>query len=934
MDNKEISFSWITNIKSKTFQTETTDWLTLAELFQEHRTDPNKHNIHLFNGSRYLSPDEIKEPKNILSNSDGTPETRRLKINLKEVEILVLDYDNNDCTDVDDSSHFSINDAKQEFKDYTHIGYTSHSHLLNKVHKFRIIILLESPIPAWQKTNADGSTLDSSEWYEIQNALRKFAGPCDPASFNANQFFYIPSTHPDRIDTAEAWTNSASALDWTSFDRNPIAPSHQANEDKQKENRGGNASEYKMLDPEQILETSNGTIKTKDIVGKIDGVTCPFHDDNNGTEFARRVQSTGNIFLYCKKCGRNYYMKTKEKKGARGKEKITTPLETLEMLDMEDPEKVYVDASNRTEIIKSLDEFGKNILINNGSKKWRYRSHALYMPEGSGKSRLATTLAINGMKIIFACKSWDQAIEKEKEFRELGNQYGFDVYRFNSLSGACLSRFEVKPVYANSLNPYNTGKLQTEESIKAIKERNPTTPESLIKLFMSIFKKEDFSFIEGSGKYTQLATKTGETKHDANQTHAGLEYNAEDQYIPYPEVHEKTFTNIVITTFTQLRIMKSRKIQVPKDWMIWFDDPDRDDAIDIAPVDLSDKTEQQINKLKNITTVNDKVYYKRPKKHSLGAEFLDHRCVYTTTEAITLRVLKNLLKKRNEELIIHEDMPNLVGGEIIILGSKFARKRKDALIPLFVRRLLKRKYKIQLIADGIGSKYNHSNNKGNNTLSNTHSIIKISVPHPSSTETLCNAIGLEFVKDSKEISHQLALDMMHQAIGRNCGFRAQDKQAIVIADPILHKYLTGNIRYYIDKENSVLIDHTKAMSRKETRLSDTAPPIIQELERLINDPNKYLIDFRKSKPDIRKHINAIETADRKRKYIIRLLIAFTTLSNVEYDSPADPKPSHIDEKYSKLGNWVIDEFASPSNRTQILNEYRSELNLIQNHKRM
>jgi hypothetical protein len=62
-------------------------------------------------------------------------------------------------------------------------------------------------------------------------------------------------------------------------------------------------------------------------------------------------------------------------------------------------------------------------------------------------------------------------------------------------------------------------------------------------------------------------------------------------------------------------------------------------------------------------------------------------------------------------------------------------KRYDGVIPLVTRRLNKSKYPTVLIADGLASDINHSNNKGKNTLNETNILVELSVPHPAQIRT-------------------------------------------------------------------------------------------------------------------------------------------------------------------------------------------------------
>jgi len=54
------------------------------------------------------------------------------------------------------------------------------------------------------------------------------------------------------------------------------------------------------LEPHQILQTKNGSICVSDVTGRISNVLCPFHADTKPSEFIKKVEATGNVFLFCR----------------------------------------------------------------------------------------------------------------------------------------------------------------------------------------------------------------------------------------------------------------------------------------------------------------------------------------------------------------------------------------------------------------------------------------------------------------------------------------------------------------------------------------------------------------------------------------------------------------------------------------------------------
>jgi hypothetical protein len=265
-------------------------------------------------------------------------------------------------------------------------------------------------------------------------------------------------------------------------------------------------------------------------------------------------------------------------------------------------------------------------------------------------------------------------------------------------------------------------------------------------------------------------------------------------------------------------------------------------------------------------------------------------------------------------------MDDISGGKITILGTSKVRKKVDGIIPLIVRRLEKKKYKVRLIADGLSSKVNHSNNKGRNDLNETNILVELSVPHPDEVRTICDAIDMSFDKDQNKVNRLIMLDRMHQAIGRNSGYRYKGCECVVLVDKHVHKHIIVDTRYKIDRHNSVQIDPTRRMGRKDTRTEDTASPLVQEVEHLLNNINEYVLDFRLIKPDIRYVLGSIEDNSDRLKYIIRLLTALSELSGVRFDAaqPNEEPENSVQGKYLNLGNWILETWVPENKRDYVV----------------
>lgn len=837
-------------------------WGNIVQLFiNGHNVITDKNDAPLFNAALYKTLDEIPDGSENRGVDSRTQDlfVKRRKVNIKEVSLLILDYDKD----------MSIGEAKERFKELTYFGYTSYNHKVNpEIEKFRLVFLLSKPIPAWVRLNEVGSEVDWGDWYHIENALKEFAGPCDPASFSANQMYFVPSVHEDNQENAESWYNDGQPLDWTQFDKVPYDKYHPSMVPS-----GDVAHTHSkfLLDPDDTLMTSRGPIQVKDIQGVVNGVTCPFHTDMKGTEFVRKVEATGNIFLQCKKCG-TIYMKREgdviQQVVSQHQEPKTSPKVPEQPQKFESQDDLidevlgkqfrsdylaeYHSAEDRGLVLQQLKKIKQVIDEDRGykpdlSKDFSvFKSHILYLPEGAGKSRLAIDFAMDGQKIVFACKSWDQAREKHRDFLEIGLQLGFTTQLFESKDAKVRRRFRVSPVRSKQKSPYGMGKILDEETIQAIIKHNPDLNPDYIRLSWEFFSTDTLSH-QSLPEKTTLEAQT--TEPDIGDGYSGID------------------TNILVTTFAQLRILSQKNQYIPHDWIVWIDDPDDSDVIDIEPYDIGRWDELPSDKLEEKTCViNEKRYFRRNLKESLGYAYRYHKCIYTTTEMVTKEGICKLFKSREEEYIVHDKMNNLYGGTITVLGTNKVWKKHDGIIPLVSRRLQKMGHRNILIANGMGSEYNHSNNKGKNNLDQTNILVELSSPHPDQVRTICDALGKQFGRDSREVGKNMMLDCMHQAIGRNSGYRHKGFECVVLVDKSAHKSMKEAVRYFIDQENSVVIDRTQSMSRRETRTTEQATKMVQDLESLLGHLDLYLKDYRKVKPDVDYVLKHTESESNRFKF--------------------------------------------------------------------
>lgn len=126
-------------------------WEDIVEFFLDgHSVTEDKFSLKAFNATRYKTLDQVllENPEGVTTSSiDFGQYVRRTKENTVQIEMLIIDYDDG----------FTIDQAKDRYKDYQYLGYTSHSHLADGVtNKFRLIFPLNSPIPVFKRKGERG----------------------------------------------------------------------------------------------------------------------------------------------------------------------------------------------------------------------------------------------------------------------------------------------------------------------------------------------------------------------------------------------------------------------------------------------------------------------------------------------------------------------------------------------------------------------------------------------------------------------------------------------------------------------------------------------------------------------------------------------------------------------------------------------------------
>jgi len=228
----------------------TADWTTLSDyLLSEPTVATGKTSVALFNLAHYKTVDDVDRAGIVVGAHDGQRYVRRAQEIILFVDCLVLDFDGG----------LSVSEAKERFKAYSYVGYTSHSHLKEEgVEKFRLLIQLVMPIPADMIRSEKDYPEKRGDWFFLTKALEDFAGPVDTSSSNSNQMYYAPSVHPDRSEKYRSWKNTGKPFDWTRLPRDEL------NQTKSEEGSvyspNAKIPDFR-LDSDFMLDTKNGPVR-------------------------------------------------------------------------------------------------------------------------------------------------------------------------------------------------------------------------------------------------------------------------------------------------------------------------------------------------------------------------------------------------------------------------------------------------------------------------------------------------------------------------------------------------------------------------------------------------------------------------------------------------------------------------------------------------
>jgi len=457
----------------------------------------------------------------------------------------------------------------------------------------------------------------------------------------------------------------------------------------------------------------------------------------------------------------------------------------------------------------------------------------LYGFEGTGKSFLANIAQRKGKKVLFACNTNKQAVEKLESL----SKQSLKAKLLTSKNFEIEKRYGVKPALYPKQHPWDSGRVNEALTVQRIREANPNLGGVTIEEVMSGY------------------------------TINTIDWDSFD---------------IVVTTHARLghlgrlnvnNIKKGNPPVVPEEVIIFYDDPTINDFLTIAPFAYKMKKKSLFgeNIIKHVPVKDNRDYYSKPNTIKLGYGFENNKVIFTTTELLIIE----LISKQYPDIKIHDKLlpenSKLDGGCVHLISTKLVRSKYDGMLPAMMERIKRHKFSFEYIANAQGCEINLNNNKGMNQFIDQSTVIEISIPPRE--ETLI--IYEQFNGDVPERTINLAimLDKLHQAIGRNSGYRYKGNTCVVLIDPQYFKAVVENSRYHFNSTLKADADNPEQFPRNKKEFSE----LVDAIGWYINRHEIYLSDGKKFENDCIKALKAAPVTLRMSRFN-RMVTSLTSLS--------------------------------------------------------
>lgn len=584
----------------------------------------------------------------------------------------------------------------------------------------------------------------------------------------------------------------------------------------------------------------------------------PFRPEDNPSAYVHKFEDGGNVLVYDTGAGLKKVFRpiVKEQKRLQlVRKEPETEKEDLEITTVE-VKKPKAHPQFQTDYVLPMTLLDRQKHIKSIVNQLE-RSNLFFAPEGFGKSFVAVALLSRRRKILFCTQSNEQAEKKAEEFAKLKRGGGFVFlsmpkvqcvvskdYIFKQNTGLSIAREQ-------PLDPFGLPEVNKLRSLEFLMEQTGCSEEEAETIWATEYEPittEKPNFQEFDIICTTMARAEIIARHHIEHMLPNpLETDPDEWVVIYDDPSFGQVCNLIYKTEAWERRIDDHNHKI------------RDFNVGKQPLDRKPEIILKQQKFIAANRMDDRVYYVRPEGKKLGQNFRTFGensqhipVIYTTTEELTGFFVESL----DHNVKVFDFMHDTYTENLTIWGTSMVHQKNDGLIILTVD-LLKLDFpqrNVSLIGDGLGQPLNHTNSKGQNALSERDIVIELSQLHPN--EALHNQDEVEFLLgknhswSQQEIQGVMLRDKMHQAIGRNSGYRERDGsyQTIVLCDPHYWEGLTETSRYKPAPWSAQLDLGTgkslrsEVTNRKKSRellnYSGEMPEIIETLQHYITEKSR------------------------------------------------------------------------------------------------
>jgi hypothetical protein len=455
-------------------------------------------------------------------------------------------------------------------------------------------------------------------------------------------------------------------------------------------------------------------------------------------------------------------------------------------------------------VVEAFDRKKRETLLRKGYKAWLLGNKPnmmLYAFEGFGKSRVVNILRDDKKQVVFGCSSNAQVIEQRDRYIAEGYRVQAITGRVFNLQQMGLSKYIV---LSDPTSPWDEGTVNESRTVKKLVGSGYSQEQAKDIWAASAGEEPDFQ------NYDVILT-----------THARILVWGRSQSSPW--TGKKDF------------VVEDSKRIIPKETIVILDDVNAPDFMWLKDFNNNFVNKKVDGKTLQTKDVDKRIYFIKPVGLRLGYG-IDNKIIFTTTEMLT-----NHLIDRAFDIFEPELMPaqKMIAGNISLFKTSMTSAKQDGLLLPMFERIKKEGFEFNAIGDGLGLDLNHSNNKGQNCFQDKDLVVEISQTLHNTIILILNELGWSS-SHAFAVQQILALDKLHQAIGRNSGYRwadkpeADKKSVVVLCDTKLFKGILEHSRYYIEHHEDLdAFEYRKFRTRPKNCLADCVAWYIQNYSQYV-----------------------------------------------------------------------------------------------------